>query len=132
LSYSTRYLADKAGVSSAWMKNKAGAVVDSTIAAVTSALGEMTDDIKSDYLGAYVVNGNKSTSWPMCLASFVLIRPESNISDCSYITGLMSFIAWSQLNPHVITEVQDELGLVPLPFGYKTYVRECVSVSVPI
>jgi hypothetical protein len=98
-----------------------GTTVDSTIAAVESALNEVTGNLQSDYLGLEVINGNNSASWPICMVSFVLVNVSNNLPDCSYIQGLMKFIAWSQLNPRVIAAVKSDLNMVPLPFGYKTY-----------
>jgi ABC-type phosphate transport system substrate-binding protein len=96
-----------------------GTVVDANVAAVQSALNEVIDLVTSTYLGASVLNGNASGSWPMCMPSFVLVLSSTNTSDCTYIQRLLQFIAWSQLNPHAIDGVS-ELGYVPLPFGYKT------------
>jgi hypothetical protein len=95
-------------------------VVDATIAAVQSAFTEVTGELTSTYLGADALNGNLSTSWPICAVAFMVIPVSVNTTDCSYIQGLLGFAAWSQLNPHIIETVQ-ELGYVPLPFGYKTY-----------
>ena len=99
-----------------------GTTVDSTIAAVEAALDEVIDKLESDYLGLDVINGNNSASWPMCMVSFVLVNVSNNLPDCSYIQGLMKFIAWSQLNPRVIAAVKSDLNMAPLPFGYKKYI----------
>jgi hypothetical protein len=96
--------------------------VDATVAAVESAFNEVTDKLESDYLGLEVVNGNDSASWPICMVSFAALNVSNKQPDCSYIQGLMKFIAWSQLNPHVIAGVKSDLNMAPLPFGYKTYV----------
>jgi hypothetical protein len=88
---------------------------------VESALDEVATVLKSDYLGLEVINGNESTSWPICMVSFVMVSVANNLSDCSFSQGLMKFIAWSQLNPRVIAGVKSDLNMVPLPFGYKSY-----------
>jgi hypothetical protein len=93
--------------------------VDPTVDTVTSAISEVIDNLKSNYLGLDVLNGNLSGSWPMCMISFVLVYTSVSSTDCSYMQGLLAFLAWSQLNPHVISEVETELNLAPLPFGYK-------------
>ncbi|ELR13234.1 uncharacterized protein ACA1_339720 [Acanthamoeba castellanii str. Neff] len=85
MGYTTRYVADQIGAKYALMKNKAGTTVDSTIAAVESALNEVTDNLESDYLGLEVINGNNSASWPICMVSFVLVNVSNNLPDCSYI-----------------------------------------------
>jgi hypothetical protein len=99
-----------------------GTIVDATIAAVESALSEVAPNLKSDYLGIEVINGNESASWPICMVSFAMVSVANNLSDCSYTQGLLKFIAWSQLNPRVIAGVKSDLNMVPLPFGYKTYI----------
>jgi ABC-type phosphate transport system substrate-binding protein len=96
--------------------------VDPNVAAVQSAINEVTGELTSTYLGVDALNGNLTTSWPICTVSFLVIVLDTNTSDCSKIQGLLGFAAWSQLNPHVIDKVQD-LGYTPLPFGYKTYHR---------
>jgi hypothetical protein len=101
--------------------HRPGAIVNATIAAVESALSEVAPNLKSDYLGIEVINGNQSASWPICMVSFAMVSVANNLSDCSYIQGLLKFIAWSQLNPRVIAGVKSDLNMVPLPFGYKTY-----------
>jgi len=96
--------------------------VDASVATVQSAINEVTGELTSTYLGVDALNGNLTTSWPICTVSFLVIVLDTNTSDCSKIQGLLGFAAWSQLNPHVIDKVQD-LGYTPLPFGYKTYHR---------
>jgi hypothetical protein len=103
----------------------AGATLDATVQSVQSALSEVTDDLTSTYLGVDALNGNLSTSWPICAVSFILVAIDANTSDCSYIQGVLAFAAWSQLNPYVISTMES-IGYVPLPFGYKTYVSWCL------
>src|SRR3546814_474457 len=88
-----------------------GYTVDPTVDTVTSAISEVIDNLKSNYLGLDVLNGNLSGSWPMCMISFVLVYTSVSSTDCSYMQGLLAFLAWSQLNPHVISEVETELNL---------------------
>jgi hypothetical protein len=97
-------------------------VVSPTAAAVLSAANEVTDELTSSFLSPDIFNGNLSTSWPLCLTNYFVIYQSRNLSDCSYTQNLLAFIAWSQLNPHTFSKVQD-LGYSPLPFGFKTYPR---------
>jgi hypothetical protein len=94
--------------------------VSPTAAAVLSAVNEVTSKLTSSFLSPDIFNGNLSTSWPMCLTNYIVIYQFRNSSDCSYMQSLLAFIAWSQLNPHTFSKVQD-LGYSPLPFGFKTY-----------
>jgi hypothetical protein len=97
-----------------------GSVVSPTAAAVQSASNEVTNKLTSSFLSPDIFNGNLSTSWPLCLTNYIVIYQSRNSSDCSYMQSLLAFIAWSQLNPHTFSKVQD-LGYSPLPFGFKTY-----------
>jgi hypothetical protein len=90
----------------------------------------VADEIQADYIGAYVLNGNLSTSWPMCLVTYVGFYQHTNATDCSKMASLMEFVAWSQLNPFVISQVETELSMAPLPFGFKTYDDPSIAHSM--
>jgi hypothetical protein len=94
--------------------------VTATVAAVQSAMDEVSGQLTSDYLGVDVLNGNRSASWPMCLISYIVTKADFNTSDCTYVEGLLEFFAWSQLNQYAIDNFRT-LGYAPLSFGYKKY-----------
>jgi ABC-type phosphate transport system substrate-binding protein len=100
--------------------HETGSVVSPTSAAVQSAASEVTNKLTSSFLSPDIFNGNLSTSWPLCLTNYISLFQSKNTSDCSHIEHLLAFVAWSQLNPHTFSKVQD-LGYSPLPFGFKTY-----------
>jgi len=95
--------------------------VDATIAAVQSAMNEVSGQLTSEYLGLDVLDGSLATSWPICMISYVVTQANFTTSDCTYIEGLLEFFAWSQLNQYAIDNTQ-KLGYAPLSFGYKKYV----------
>ena len=86
-----------------------------------SALEEVVVDLTASYLGLNVLNGTESTSWPMCLVSYVGVYVLQNIADCSRLKSGLLFLAWSQLTPHVSNQIM-ALGYAPLPFGFQTFV----------
>jgi hypothetical protein len=90
---------------------------------------EVESQLTTNHLAIDLNNGNRSTSWPMCMMSFVAAHinvttgSNSTAPDCSYVDTLLRFIAWSQLNHHAVDKVT-QWGFTPLSFGFKT----CVAI----
>lgn len=93
--------------------------MEPSVASVTSAMNEVADQLTSSWLGVDVINGNLSTSWPICMITYIVLASSANVSDCTYIHSVLEFVAWSQLNPEVIARIP-EFEFAPLPFGFKT------------
>jgi len=140
MSYSTYYLASSNNVQYARMNNSAGkiqpiflhcymikmigrpslgAIIDATIPAVQSALTEVIPNLTSTYLGPDVIDGQLSTSWPICMVTYGAVFLSTTTTDCSHIQNALLFLAWSQLTPLVSTNIQ-AIGQAPLPFGFQT------------
>lgn len=96
-------------------------MVTANFTTVQSALTEASNNLTSTYLGVDPINGELPHSWPICSVTFLVVVLNTTSADCSPIQGLLSFVAWSQITPAVISKIT-ELSFVPLPFGYKTYV----------
>jgi ABC-type phosphate transport system substrate-binding protein len=118
--------ADVAGMPVAAMQNKAGNVVYPTTDSVTSSMNDFRYVLDEGSLAYDLGNGEGEDSWPMSFVVSVAIYKNITRSDCSYISELLQFIAWTQVNDEVSTASAD-IQYVPLTFGYKKRVTDLIS-----
>jgi hypothetical protein len=85
------------------MKNKAGNIVYPTKATVTSSMDDFRYVLDEGGLAYDLANGAGNNSWPMTFVVSVALYKNITRSDCSYVSELLQFIAWTQVNEEVRT-----------------------------
>lgn len=85
------------------MKNKAGNIVYPTKTTVTSSMDDFRYVLDQGSLAYDLANGAGNNSWPMTFVVSVALYKNITRSDCSYVSELLQFIAWTQVNEEVRT-----------------------------
>ena len=109
----------QAGLRAASMRNPAGATVLPTTASVAAALDDFAPQVSAatpqTMYRVLPVGGNGSASWPMTAFALVGMSADIRASDCSYVSYVLDFIGWTQLNQQAGTVIGVGNAFVPVP-----------------
>ena len=94
----------------ALMKNRAGAVVAPTSAAISTTVVELgVGDIYKSEVGYLLVNPQSLAAWPLASMTYVHIDKSSNLSTCQAKKALIEFWTWLYTNNVVASVIAESV-----------------------
>jgi hypothetical protein len=106
--------AGTSSVNLARMYNKAGRLVELSVASLQSAMTDYQQDYAAGRFGIDIFDAPGVGSWPMAYLTFFAMRQNQTTDDCSNVGELLDFVAWIHTNDAYVVSVYPH---------YATYTR---------
>jgi hypothetical protein len=90
--------ATASSVNLARMYNKAGRLVELSVASLQSAMTDYQQDYAAGRFGIDIFDAPGAGSWPMAYLTFFAMRQNQTTDDCSNVGELLDFVAWIHTN----------------------------------
>jgi hypothetical protein len=83
-----------------WMNmiNKAGKLVQPSVASVQSAMADFSDEFNQSNFTIDIIDAPGNDSWPMAYMTYMSVQRNVTTYDCTSIFEILSFVSWVLTN----------------------------------